>query len=86
MKILFNYTDIKFYKSQKLNTKTGYQIGSFDFIHEFNKKDILIKCLLGKPNMGVIYMNESLNQYPPIDIDEKSTYPNILLDLHKKTN
>lgn len=40
MKILFNYADIKFYESQKLNTKTGYEIGGFDVVHEFNKKDM----------------------------------------------
>lgn len=43
MKILFNYADLKFYESQKLNTKTGYEIGGFDIVHEFNKKDIDVK-------------------------------------------
>lgn len=37
MKILFNYADLKFYESQKLNTKTDYEIGGFDIVHEFNK-------------------------------------------------
>lgn len=40
MKILFNYAHLKFYNSQKLNTQTGYEIGGFDKVFEYGKKDI----------------------------------------------
>lgn len=40
MKILFNYAHNKFYQSQKLNTKTGYEIGGFDKVFEYGFKDI----------------------------------------------
>ena len=34
---------------------------------------------------GCYFHGESLDQYPPIDVDDKSTYPTIL-DLHKNPN
>ena len=40
MKILFNYAHNKFLNSQKLNTKTAYEIGGFDKVYEYGKKDI----------------------------------------------
>ena len=40
MKYLINYADKKYYKSQKLNTRTGYSIAHFDKIIEYNKKSI----------------------------------------------
>lgn len=40
MKILFNYAHNKFLNSQKLNTKTGYDIGGFNVVYEYGKKDI----------------------------------------------
>jgi hypothetical protein len=42
MKILFNYADLMFYNSQKLNTETGLNIGGFDKVFEFRKQDINI--------------------------------------------
>jgi hypothetical protein len=40
MKVLFNYANLKFYNSQKLNTQTGLTIGGFDKAFEFRKEDI----------------------------------------------
>ena len=34
---------------------------------------------------GCYFHGESLDQYPPIDVDDKSTYPTIV-DLHKNPN
>ncbi|NYE05895.1 hypothetical protein F4694_002670 [Bacillus niacini] len=36
MKILLNYADINFRKQQKLNSKTGLNVGGFDKVIEFN--------------------------------------------------
>jgi hypothetical protein len=40
MKILFNYADLKFYNSQKINTESGLSIGGFDKVFEFNRGNI----------------------------------------------
>lgn len=40
MKVLFNYANLKFYNSQKLNSETGLGIGGFDKVFEFRKEDI----------------------------------------------
>lgn len=40
MKVLFNYAHLKFYQSQKLQTKTGYEIGGFDKVFSYGFKDI----------------------------------------------
>ena len=40
MKVLFNYAHNKFFQSQKLNTKTGYEVGGFDKVFEFGYNDM----------------------------------------------
>lgn len=40
MKVLFNYAHNRFYESQILNTRTGYDIGGFDKVYPFRSYDI----------------------------------------------
>jgi hypothetical protein len=51
MKILFNYADLKFYNSQKLNTETGLSIGGFDKVFDFKKEDITQEFYLKNKNI-----------------------------------
>jgi hypothetical protein len=45
MKVLLNYSNEKYRKSQKFNTKTGYNIGGFDKVYEFSPEDIDLEFL-----------------------------------------
>ena len=40
MKILYNFAHNRFLESQKLNTKTGYEIGGFDMIYQYGMNNI----------------------------------------------
>lgn len=40
MKVLINYADQNFYKSQKKNSETGLTVGGFDKVIEYGPKDI----------------------------------------------
>src|SRR5437762_81793 len=40
MKILINYADRKFYESQKKNSMTGLNVGGFDKVIQYSRKDI----------------------------------------------
>ena len=40
MKLLINYANFLFRKSQKLNTKTGIEFGTFDKVISYAPKDI----------------------------------------------
>lgn len=40
MKVLFNFAHNRFLESQKLNTKTGYEIGGFDYVYQYGMDDI----------------------------------------------
>lgn len=51
MKVLFNYADLKFYNSQKLNTETGLSIGGFDKVFDFKKEDITQEFYLKYKNI-----------------------------------
>ena len=51
MKILINYADLKFYKSQKRNSRTGIGIGGFDKVISYNKSDIDYEFLSKNSNI-----------------------------------
>lgn len=55
MKILINYADNYYYRSQKLNSKTGLEVAGFDKVIEYSKKDIDKKFI--KKNAMIINAN-----------------------------